>query len=477
MKYSLINEQIYEQENNKLLLNVFKEFFNPNSPRYEENSLELYITSACNQRCEYCYLVQNEDKIYPKEYRDHNLIINNFKILLSFLIEQKIYPRKFDFFTGEIWHTSFGLEILDIFLNDYIKIAPVKPKIIVIPSNMWFVLNDNQTQKIEKYIYEYGLYKTFIMFSCSNDGAILDEKNRPCKNSNDTKMKETDDFYKKMFTFCRKYGYGFHPMVNANSIEDWTEQYKWWINNVKINCDARDEREFMNKFLSLEVRNDEWTEEKIICYLNFLNDIIDFCLEEVFNNNLELFLQVAFGLNTNMHNYLIWSLFPQTKGANCGIERFACVRLGDLSWTPCHRTSYNQFIFGTFQVEDDKIVGIQAKNLPLLTAVHGASYKGRMKCDSCPIADYCMRGCYGAQYEATNEIFYPIESVCNLFYAKLIFLFSKYSKMIEDNKNLLPDKKDIQNVKQILHSIDNDIIKYIPLEVINKWKIIIDPII
>ena len=70
-------ELAYQQETDKMLENFI---FNKLYPRFnvlKEGEyaydvycqkglvLELYITSACNKECQYCYLTNNRDKIYP----------------------------------------------------------------------------------------------------------------------------------------------------------------------------------------------------------------------------------------------------------------------------------------------------------------------------------------------------------------------------------------------------------------------------
>ena len=50
----------------------------------------------------------------------------------------------------------------------------------------------------------------------------------------------------------------------------------------------------------------------------------------------------------------------------CTINRALIVRMGDLAIVPCHRTSYDQFLLGYFNVENEKIVGVTAKNIQLM---------------------------------------------------------------------------------------------------------------
>ena len=111
-----------------------------------------------------------------------------------------------------------------------------------------------------------------------------------------------------------------------------------------------------------------------------------------------------------------------------------CVRLGDLALCPCHRTSYDKYLFGKYIVENDEIVGVKANNVQLASAIYITNALIKPKCNECPIAMMCLKGCLGCQYENTNDIFYPVESVCNLLKVTLLFLHLKFQKMMrEDN--------------------------------------------
>ena len=113
------------------------------------------------------------------------------------------------------------------------------------------------------------------------------------------------------------------------------------------------------------------------------------------------------------------------------------------------------------KVENEKIVGWEALNLPLLFTIFGLGYGGHPKCDLCSIAKICVRGCYGAQYEAHKELFYPCSTVCDLYKAKNLFLYAKYSKMNEkiQNKEVA---EQLDKIKLRLDGIEN--------EFIDKWK-------
>lgn len=103
----------FEQENDELLTYIlenrfFKVWRDKESELWNASNLELFITSTCNLKCEYCYLNRFEDKLYPKDSRKPEDILNNLKILFDWFIKEKFYFRNIDLFSGEIWHTDFG---------------------------------------------------------------------------------------------------------------------------------------------------------------------------------------------------------------------------------------------------------------------------------------------------------------------------------------------------------------------------------
>jgi len=120
-------------------------YFNPwrNLSKYNneraiknDTQLELFITADCNQNCEYCYL-KRYDKLYPKEFRNSQIILKNLQILYDYILENQFQIPVIDFFSGEIWHSQFGHDILDITL-EYIK-KGMSIGYIMITSNCFFI--------------------------------------------------------------------------------------------------------------------------------------------------------------------------------------------------------------------------------------------------------------------------------------------------------------------------------------------------
>ena len=449
------------QQENDILLNyiletsLIKKIKENNALNFKENQeltnvndyyIELNITPVCNQKCNYCYLVKYGNELYPPEIRGEENILNNLKIFLDYLLTNNIHPFRFDLFSGEIWEMEFGNKIFDILLE--YKLKGLNYGFIMIPSNMSFLTHDSTTKIIQNYINRFRKRDVDLRFSASFDGKYIDTDTRSFRDENKNILKSNDEFYDKLFSFCKKNNYGFHPMVGAYKIENWKENIVWFYEMIeKYKMDRK-------KFIMfLEVRNDYWTQEKINSYLDFLNFLIDYEINHFYKNNLEEFSNALFKKD-NEKNYINFGInFSNNVLPACTIHKSLIIRLGDLGIGPCHRLHYDKFIYGNYIVENNKIVGLKGKNVQLANRILLGTMNSIPKCSGCLYSNICMRGCFGAQYEASGEILEPINSVCNLFKSKFNFLIFKYEKL-----NILDYIKK------------NNLYLYIEIEKIKKGK-------
>ena len=444
MNYNLENDLLLNNLIEMRFLNEWKKDFK-NKDKYKTCDLELYITPKCNLKCSYCYLNKYGSQLYPYDITDENMIIKNLEIILDWIIKNNYYIDCIELFSGEIWHTEFGLNIL-LKIYDYIdKYKFVNS--IGIPSNMCFLLDDCQTDKIQNIINMFSNKDVRLFFSASIDGMIVEDNTRPFKYDYSVRDEE---FYNKLFEFSIKNNFGFHPMVSAHSIEKWINNYKWWAEKYKEN------NLDITKLMMLEVRNNDWTPDKIQEYLKFLDFVIDFTFNECYNKDKYKMVRHIFSLD-HKSEYNNLALRKRNPGFTCKIQDDLYVRLGDLAIVPCHRTSYDKFIYGKFVVKNNEIIGIEANNVELAIKILSSDPNySQFKCGYCKINQLCSNGCLGSQYENSMELFYPCDTVCNLQIEKIKFLTKKY-----DDMGLFEYARNIKfnNIKS--ENIVKDMLKYI----------------
>lgn len=427
-----MNDKLYLTENNELFEFLLEQRFfsiwrEENKNYLDQTSLwratkiELYLTSTCNQNCEYCYLVKNKE-LYPEEYNKKEIVLKNLEIIFNWMIKNNFYISTIEFYSGEIWHTQYGRDVLEL-TYQYAKKGLMFDE-IMIPSNCSFLRNVEHQGYIQRYINNFRNLGKTLTFSISVDGKIIEDSSRPLNSGE----KKNDDFYENMFLFAKHNTFYFHPMVSAHNVSYWKENFLWWMENLeKYNL-------LPKTLMMLEVRNDEWTKESIKDYNDFMNFLIDYSVQKY---GLQEFVDVLVGRitpSTNDHpmfqGYIPFYFGQNETFPGCTIGTHLALRVGDLAVCPCHRTAYNKYLYGKFIVDNNEIIGYEGKNTQMMIRILFSNYKiSSLGCDTCIIKDVCLRGCIGAQFESNNDPFLPCLSVCQFFIDKAINLSKKYNEI------------------------------------------------
>ena len=148
------------------------------------------------------------------------------------------------------------------------------------------------------------------------------------------------------------------------------------------------------------------------------------------------------------------------------------LQLGFISRTPrgrcVTRLAYEHLLYGKYLVEDGAITGVQGNNIQLYINNMITGHSGFLKCDVCPITDYCLKGCRGAQYEIYKDMNMPIKSVCNFMRAKCMYFLTTiiYYANKYDCTEYLQDS--INDFVMVLYNLKQE-----DEEFYNKWNAII----
>jgi len=253
----------------------------------------------------------------------------------------------------------------------------------------------------------------------------VEDMSRPMKNGHI----RNQDFYDRLFEFSRKNNFLYHPMVAASNVSKWCENLDWW----EMMCKKYD-RPYPSGVMMLEVRNNEWTQENLEDLKKYYKHEVDWVWNQC-DQDPNKFVKQIFNVgpesvSSDELGYINISLPPANNQSACTISTCLFIRTGDLAIVPCHRTSYEQFIYGFLVPDEKKMLTFKANNTPFAVKAILSNHKMTMHgCDTCDYNGLCMRQCLGAQYEATNDPMFVDRNTCDLMFTKYDYLIQLYEEM------------------------------------------------
>jgi len=400
-----------KEENNHLIKSFLERTFfsawkNPTctEEKYQNyKSLELQVNALCDLDCKYCYYAKFKKDLYPAKISKSSLVLKNLDIVLDWLEQNKYYPE-IEIFSGEPFFQEVGFQSLEKILNWQIKNKVTNT--IMIPTNFSFIWDEKKIDRIESLIERAKQNNIRIFLSCSVDGKYCD-KNRPYI---DGRIR-SDEYYNRMFEFCKKWDFGFHPMIYNEEIEHWKDNWLWFQENFE-----KYKISFSRIYL-LEVRNGEWTKKQLQEFYKFIRFIINWTYNHLKDIvPLEAFPQCTF--ENRLFN--IFQMFSTVgRGLGCSAQSTIQLRLGDLTTSVCHRAAYKPHELWKFVTKDDKIVDIESLNHNLAISVAALDTKNLPFCETCTIREFCTGQCLGASVEINSDPFLVIPTVCALEHAKV----------------------------------------------------------
>jgi radical SAM protein with 4Fe4S-binding SPASM domain len=399
--------ELMKKENDQLVRNFLnRTFFEAWKPENKDKreygnykALELQVNGFCDLKCSYCYYSKFQDQLYPSNIAGKSNILKNLDIMLAWLKKNQLEPE-IELFSGELFFQEVGFNVLERVVEWQLE-NNIENNILI-PTNFSFIFDEEKIERLEALIEK---SKRTVVLSCSVDGKYSDA-NRPFI---DGRVRD-DTYYNRMFEFCKKWGFGFHPMIYSDNVEHWQKNWLWWQEKME-------EYEIpMGSIYLLEVRNKEWNRDQIKEFYKFTrflvnwtwNKVKDFVSPEKFP--LYVFEQKTF----NMFNMFS----TMSRGVGCSVQSALQLRLGDLTTSVCHRAAYKAHNLWKFVTENDEIVDIEAINYNLYIAVAAMDTKNSPFCNYCSIRELCSGQCLGAMHETNGDPFMPIPTVCALEHAK-----------------------------------------------------------
>lgn len=390
---------------NDELFNYFLERYFYSDFRKGKKSIELIISPKCNLACKYCYIHKYSSKTFADDIYNNSDVIGNLRKVLHWIHSNK-FICPLEIFSGEFFAQEIGFEVMEEIYSFY-KEVPEGERIkrIIIPTNFTFIVSQDATTRIEGLIERFRLIGIGVTLSASFDGKYM-EQNRPFKKNLDLEFNciRDDAYYDRVFQFSKKHDFGFHPMIYAEGIENWIQNFDWFQGMF-----SKHGIDWKNIYL-LQVRNAGWTVEQNQHMYKFIQHLITFAYEKC-GKDQQVFLDFINGVYRGF-NLLTAPFSTSDRGIGCSIQTSLGIRLSDLTHSPCHRLMYPDFKIGEFVDDPDMGLKYKTKNAELGLTVYGFSTQIQPMCIECPINVICMAGCLGSQFETNGDIFSPIRSVC-----------------------------------------------------------------
>ena len=454
-----VKKDFYDCEKEVLNLYLNAEIFNKkrlfttlnNTPHHRINhdnenihGIEMIIRPECNQKCEYCYIARYGDSLYPHNERaDSATILKNIDMFLDYMFNtRKVYWEHFELFAGDLFYDNIFFDILDIFYKylkplseRYPRIFEANEGLILMPTNFSFIDDDAKAQRVDEYITKFRTELNWdIGLSISTDGkyAVDTREMRPVD----------DEHFDKLFKFTLKYPrVGFHPIISVSNVKNAIKNYDWWktMYNHYYNNDERGWESFDFLPYWLEARNDEWTPEAIEDFCHLMKYMVDdrFKMHGEDPEKLAYHMYVGDGQNDTIRRMYHSDIIDirlnvddlSYERIGCSLNGLFCLNMGNLEMSPCHRLTYHQFRGGRFIHENDKITDVEPENVFGFINIVTAPADAIPQCERCMYRHICTRGCLGAQFEATGEVFQPCVTVCDLFKTYFGFLVEYYDQL------------------------------------------------
>lgn len=440
-KYYLDEKNLLETWISKNYLpNIFSD--NKNQTWQLGEGIELIIKPQCNQQCKYCYITQYGNQIYPPEERISNEeILKRIKIILEWIIENKIFIPRYELFAGDILGDKLYYKILDVFLNLYKRVQndqifnskKWQKTLILLPTNGYYFRFQEHQDLIRSYAKRFEEIGFQLGFSWSTDGLYAADSRENVL----TTSTITQEDYDKIFLFMKEMQFGIHSVIAPESIKNSIKNFDWWVEMYeKYQLDLLFKQN--DKFpYFLEARNYYWTDEDIFEFTKLIHHVWDVKMKWNNNDKKKMAYHCFIGDGKNdtlkrLTNYDFTSLhkasYMEEDILSCNMANLFRINLSNMSLPICHRVTYKEVNGGNFEIKDGKIIGlIPSDGLSGYMQIKLLSPKFYPKCFNCDYRDFCIKGCLGAQYEYSGEILQPIPSVCKLEKAKINTLIELYN--------------------------------------------------
>lgn len=359
----------------------------------------LSLNSCSNCTIEQSILYPEEDIFIPNSNKNENLLL----LIDWYISNQFICPIEFN---GCI--EDENIENLILTLNQIIEKfnnTNYKPRSVIFHTKM---KNLNLISSI------FDIFKDTIqtIFYIHLDGYFCDNN-------------YNEEYYDQIITFIKdKQHFYFKSTVNNLNIDKWIQNYQWWIKKLGLT-------QFLERMDLHEILNNNWDQNSIQNYLNFLNFQIDYLFEKldkfesiIYSNNFHF--NCPFTIQILDRQILTNKNYYQ----NCLFHNGLTIDLLTLKIPACCKLNYPMYHIGEFKYDNNnKNFNISPINLSMSIVKAHLKRSSTPHCEYCSYLNLCEKTCYGENFEVSFNPLCPILNSCLLMQCKYNFLIYKYKQM------------------------------------------------
>ena len=383
------------------------------------NKIKLIFGPTDENNCQYNYLKDYGEKLYPIEKRiDKETTLNNLKFLLNSIYHDNFFSNKiqiYELFNENIFNNNLYFDILKIFYDykEYLNGVIISTCTHYLDDNILMIFN------MEK--------RLFNNINCTLELLYLTDV----------------PIEKEQFKKYARLGIQCQTFVTPSNINYWINYYRKWKYIYK---------KYSQSILPniIETKDNNWTEEQIDKYKNLLIYMVWDAFKICHFNSKKL-AKCLWDKNLNQYFSLInINNGPMIK-LPCQIQDTLYIELNDLDIVPCQRAAYPELHIGHIDKE------ITEKSLEIGLDLWETKAFNLPKCSHCKFTNVCSHQCLGASYETYGEMFVPVINTCKLQQNKYITLYQIYKKLgvikAAKKMNLLSNE-----LIQLFNYLDNIII-------------------
>lgn len=406
------NERLIE-ENNQLISDIIeRNYYNEFLKEDSKKNIEL-IVNRCNinSKCYGCFN-NTEKEMYPYidfTKNDYDKIYNNFIAFLKMYDKNKwkcpIEINGLDWINSDIYE-----KLIALFSNLDKNETHNLPHRVIINTDFKDFLDNNLKLTQTTNLFEKENIQLF--FNIYANGLYCDDNNF------------NEEYYDKLINWLlSSQNFKIISYIRPSNIKNWIKNYNWWIKEIGDLA-----------FTNIELREEKtegWNHELISEYILFLKYQIEFLINKY---GEEKFIEIAFDKNHNIkfHNISLLEnkyLINENKNNNCDFFKNFTIDLTTMNIVPCAKVNYEDFSCGQYIVEDNNIIGIKAKNIPIIIYNTHLKQACMPHCEVCKHLEFCAGHCLGESYNKCYDMLVPIREFCDLSKSKINFLIYVYNEL------------------------------------------------